>query len=102
MALDEIDDKEVFIIPRDSGYQNKIKLNSAVREIKSQGAKIIIGPINNKEFEEVKKYDDIIFISLSNITPEFSNNIISIGVSLESQLTSIFKFLKKKKKKRKL
>ncbi len=98
MALDEIGDKEVFIIPRDSGYQNKEKLNSAVREIKSQGAKIIIGPISFQEFEEVKKYDDIIFISLSNITPEFSNNIISIGVSLESQLTSIFKFLRNQKK----
>ena len=86
-----------FLLYHETGYQNKEKLNSAVREIKSQGAKIIIGPISFQEFEEVKKYDDIIFISLSNITPEFSNNIISIGVSLESQLTSIFKFLRNQK-----
>ena len=48
--------------------------------------KVIIGPTTFEEFDHVKKYNDLIFISPSNINPEFSNNIISIGVSLESQL----------------
>ena len=98
LALDEIGDDKVFIIPRDSGLNNKKKLNSAIQDIKSQGVKVVIGPINYEDFAEVKKYSDIIFISPSNITPEFTNNIISIGISLESQLTTIFAFLKKQKK----
>ena len=100
LALEEINDKKVFIIPRDSGLNNKEKLNNAIADIKAQGADIIIGPITNEDFAEVKKYNDITFISPSNISPEFTSNVISIGVSLESQLTAIFNFIKKNKKKK--
>ena len=41
----------------------------------------------------------MIFISPSNINPESSNNILSIGISLESQIKSIENFIKKQKKK---
>ena len=99
LALDEINDNNVLIIPRDSGYNNKSKLSLAVEDIREQGAKVIIGPISNEEFEEVKKYNDIIFLSPSNISPEFNSNIISIGVSLESQLISLNNFIKKQNKK---
>ena len=60
--------------------------------------KVIIGPTTFQEFEKVKKYNDLIFISPSNIKPEFSNNVISIGVSLESQLIALTNFIKKQKK----
>ena len=98
LALDEIDDKSVFIIPRDSGFNNKEKIEDAIRDIRSQGANIIIGPINYEDFKNVKKFSDIIFISPSNINPEFNDNIISIGISLESQLLALSKFVKKQKK----
>ena len=98
LALEEINDNNVFIIPRDAGFNDKEKLVSAIKDIKSQGVKIIIGPINNEEFEEVKKFSDLIFLSPSNITPEFSSNIISVGISLESQLLALKKFIKKEKK----
>ena len=98
LALDEINDKNVFIIPRDSGSGDKKKLNKAIEEIRSQNVNIIIGPINNEDFDEVKKYNDTVFISPSNINPEFQNNIISIGVSLESQMFALMKFIKKQKK----
>ena len=98
LALDEIGDDKVFIIPRDSGLNDKKKLNNALQDIQSQGAKVVIGPINYEDFEEVKKYSDMVFISPSNIKPEFTNNIISIGISLESQLTTLFTFLKRQKK----
>ena len=98
LSLEEINDKNVIIIPRDSGFNNKDKLSSAINEFKSLGIKIIIGPTAHEEFDEVKKYNDLIFISPSNINPEISNNIISIGVSLESQLTTLIKFIKKQKK----
>ena len=98
LALDEIGDDKVFIIPRDSGLNDKKKLNNALQDIRSQGAKVVIGPINYEDFDEVKKYSDMVFISPSNIKPEFTNNIISIGISLESQLTTLFTFLKRQKK----
>ena len=98
LALDEIDDKSVFIIPRDSGFNNKEKIEDAIKDIRSQGANIIIGPINYEDFKNVKKFNDIIFISPSNIYPEFNDNIISIGISLESQLLALSKFVKKQKK----
>jgi len=98
LALDEINDKNVSIIPRDSGSNDKDKLINAVEEIKSEGANIIIGPINNDDFKELNKFDDMIFISPSNINPEFQNNIISIGISFESQMLSLVKFIKKQKK----
>ena len=98
LALDEINDKSVFIIPRDSGFNNKEKIEDAIRDIRSQGANIIIGPINYEDFKNVKKFSDIIFISPSNINPEFNDNIISIGISLESQLLALSKFVKKQKK----
>ena len=98
LALDEIGDKNVHVIPRDSGSNDKKKLSNAVKEIQEQGANIIIGPIDNEDFDEVKKFNDIVFISLSNIEPEFQNNIISIGISFESQILSLIKFIKKQKK----
>ena len=98
LALKEIDDKNVLIIPRDSGFGDANKLHDAVKEIRSQGANIIIGPINYEDFSEVKKYNDTVFISPSNINPEFQNNVISIGVSLESQMIALNKFIKKQKK----
>jgi ABC-type branched-subunit amino acid transport system substrate-binding protein len=98
LALEEIGKKEIFIIPRDSGFNNKDKLDLAIQDIRSQGVKVIIGPIAHEEFNLVKKYNDLIFISPSNINPKFTNNIISVGVSLESQLLVLIDFIKKQKK----
>ena len=100
LALDEIGDKNIFVIPRDSGFQDKEKINEAIKDLKSQNVKIIIGPVSHQEFSEVKKYNDMVFISPSNISPEFSGNVISVGISLESQLISLVNFIKKQKKKR--
>ena len=44
-------------------------------------------------FKIVKKFNDIVFISPSNINPEFQGNIISIGISLESQMIALIKFI---------
>ena len=98
LALNEIDDKKVFIVPQDSGSGDKEKLNNAIKEIRSKDINIVIGPINNDDFNEVKKFNDITFISPSNISPEFQQNIISIGISFESQMKSLVKFIKKQKK----
>ena len=98
LALNEIDDKNVNVVPVDTGTNDTKKLNKAVKEIKDLGINVVIGPLNNKDFNEVKKYSDITFISPSNINPEFQNNIISIGISFESQIEALIKFLKKRKR----
>ena len=98
LALEEIDDKNVIIVPRDSGFNDKEKIDLAINDFRSSGVKIIIGPTSYEEFDQVRKYNDLIFISPSNISPEFSNNIISIGVSLESQLLALAEFIKQQKK----
>ena len=98
LALNEIDDRKVFIVPQDSGSGDKEKLNNAIKEIRSKDINIVIGPINNDDFNEVKKFNDITFISPSNISPEFQQNIISIGISFESQMKSLVRFIKKQKK----
>ena len=99
LALEEINDNNVLIVPRDSGFKDKEKLNKAINEMRLSGVKIIIGPTTFEEFEQVKRYNDLVFISPSNINPEFTNNIISIGVSLESQIIALINFIKKQKKK---
>ena len=58
LALDEIGDKNVHVIPRDSGSNDKQKLNIAVEDIKSEGANIIIGPIEYIDFDEIKKFNE--------------------------------------------
>ncbi len=98
LALEEIGDENVIIVPEDSGYNNEEKINFAINKLKSLGIKIIIGPVSFEEFNQVKKHNDLVFISPSNINPEFTKNIISIGISLESQLIALMEFLKKQKK----
>ena len=42
LALNEIDDKNVYIIPQDSGSNNKQMLNDAIQEIISKDVNIVI------------------------------------------------------------
>jgi len=86
LALEEINDENVSIVVRDSGFNEKEKLNKAINEIKSNNVKVIIGPITNEEFEIAAKHNDLVFISPSNINSNFSNNIISIGIRKKSQI----------------
>ena len=100
LALKEIGNDNIIIIPRDSGSENKEKLNLAINEMINNGVKVIIGPVMASSFDEIKKYKNTIFISLSNKEPKISNNLINIGISLESQLESLQKLLIKEKKKK--
>ena len=102
LALDEINNNNIKIIPRDSGSNDNNKLHSAIKEIIAEGVNVIIGPTDSKDFKNLDQYKDTIFISLSNMHPEITGNIISIGVSLDSQLIAIEKFIKKQKKKKTL
>ena len=98
LALDEINDKKIKIIPRDSGSNDKAKLKKAINQIIDEGASIIIGPMQDNFRGELNKYSEVIFLSLSNREPEIRKNVINIGISLESQLLAITKFLSEQKK----
>ena len=97
LALDEINSENIIIIPRDSGSNDKEKLNFAIKEIINSGANVIIGPVTSSFSSELKKYNNTIFISLSNKEATISNNLINIGISLESQLKTIEQLLKNTK-----
>ena len=54
LALEEINDENVIIVPRDSGLNDKEKLNSAVESLQESGVKVIIGPSTFEEFDHIK------------------------------------------------
>ena len=99
LALSEIGDENVKIFPRDSGYNNPEKLISSIKSFQDENINIVIGPINYEDFKLLQNFKDMIFISPSNIDPKIQDNILSVGVSLETQIKSIEDFIKKNKKK---
>ena len=100
LALDEINDDNIKIFPRDSGFNNPKKLIKSVESLKDENIKIVIGPISHEDFKNLSAFKDMIFISPSNIDPKIQNNILSVGVSLESQIKSIENFIKEQKRKK--
>jgi hypothetical protein len=100
LALDEINDDNIKIFPRDSGFNNPKKLIKSVESLKDENIKIVIGPISHEDFKNLSAFKDMIFISPSNIDPKIQNNILSIGVSLESQIKSIENFIKEQKRRK--
>ncbi len=100
LALDEIKDDNIKIFPRDSGFNNEEKLIQSIESLREEDIKIVIGPISHEDFYSALNYKDMIFISPSNINPKVQSNILSVGISLESQIKSIEEFIKKKKRKK--
>ncbi len=100
LALKEINDDKIKIFPRDSGFNNPRKLIQSIESLKEENIKIVIGPISHDDFKSISNYKDMIFISPSNIEPKIQNNILSVGISLESQIKSIENFIKKNKRKK--
>jgi len=100
LALDEINDDQIKIFPRDSGFNNPEKLIQSLESLREENIKIIIGPISHEDFKNLSAFKDMIFISPSNIDPKIQNNILSIGVSLESQIKSIENFIKEQKRRK--
>ena len=99
LALHDIDDESIKIYPKDSG-SNKEKILKSCKEFQNEGVKIIIGPSDSEFINELSSFDDLIFLSLSNIDSNFKKNVIMMGINLESQLMAIKKFIEKNKKKK--
>ena len=99
LALHDIDNPKIKIYPKDSGSK-KEKIIQACKEFRDQNIKVIIGPTDSEFFKELDNFNDLIFISLSNINSQQKKNIIMMGINLESQLIAIKKLIKKEKKKK--
>ena len=99
LALHDIGDDSIKIYPKDSGSK-KEKILSACEEFQEEGIKIIIGPVDSDFKNEIKNFEDLIFLSLSNMNSAIEKNIIMMGINLESQLLAIKKFLKQSEKKK--
>tara|TARA_B100000959_G_scaffold276793_1_gene332158 strand:- start:538 stop:1701 length:1164 start_codon:yes stop_codon:yes gene_type:complete len=99
LALHDIDNPKIKIYPKDSGSK-KEKIIEACKEFSKEDIKIIIGPTDSEFFKELHNFEDLIFISLSNINSDPKKNIIMMGINLESQLLAIKKFIQKEKKKK--
>ena len=61
LALEELGDKDVFIVPRDSGLNDAKKLNSAIKEIKSEGVTLddekLVSCVKECDVEKLKDLD---------------------------------------------
>ena len=99
LALHDIDNPKIKIYPKDSGSEKK-KIIQACEEFRKEGVKIIIGPTDSQFFKELYNFQDLTFISLSNMNTIGRENVIMMGINLESQLLAIKKFIQKEKKKK--
>ena len=101
LALNDINDKNIEIYPKDSGSK-KDDILKACKEFQDEGIKIIIGPIDSTFTNDIKSFEDLVFLSLSNMNSIIEKNVLMMGINLESQLIAIKNFLVQQKKKKTL
>ena len=92
LAINDIDNNNIEIIPKDSGSDPKITLKSAY-EFNELGIKIVIGPVFHQSLQLLSEVEEIIFLSLTNKTIDTPKNVISSGINSTSQIKAIKKFL---------
>ena len=95
MAINQIDNLSIEIIPKDTASNPEFTLRSA-KELSGLGVKIVIGPVFNKNLIYLNELNDLIFLSLTNRNNNKSKNIISVGINATSQLNSIKRFIELK------
>ena len=76
LAINKIDNQLLEVIPKDSKANPEITLQNA-KKLKEEGAKIIIGPVFNKNLIYLEELNEIIFLSLTNKIIKNPKNIIS-------------------------
>ncbi len=92
LAVNDIDDNKILIIPKDN-QSNPDQTLKVSEELFNEGVKIIIGPIFKKNtFKLDKLNEDLIFLSFTNKIGNIKKNIISAGVNSVSQFNAIKKF----------
>ena len=99
LAINQIDNPSIEIIPKDTQSDPTYTLKSA-KELTEAGIKIIIGPVFNTNLIYLDELKEVTFLSLTNKNNNDSNNIINAGINARSQLKAIKKFIKLQKIKR--
>ena len=93
MALKKINNNNIYILPRDTRADN-LETIKKVEELYIEGVRIFIGPVFNKNLIGLDKYEDAIFLSLTNKVLNNPKNVISSGINANSQFRAIKKFQK--------
>ncbi len=93
MAINKIDDSKILILPRDTKSDPKETLKK-VEELYAEGIKIFIGPVFNENLKGLSKFEDVIFLSLTNKILNNPKNVISAGINAKSQFDAIKKYQK--------
>ena len=91
MAINKINDSKILILPRDTKSDPKETLKKA-EELYAEGVKIFIGPVFNENLKGLSKFQDVIFLSLTNKILNNPKNVISSGINAKSQFDTIKKF----------
>jgi len=92
LAVKDINDNSIEIIPKDTSSKANKTLKSAF-ELKQMGVKVVIGPIFYESISYLDEIKDITFLSLTNKTLELPKNVISAGINSTSQFNTIKRFL---------
>ena len=92
LALNDINDSKIVIIPKDN-QNNPDRTLEVSKDLYNEGIKIIIGPIFKKNSMKLDQLnDDLIFLSFTNKIYNSKKNVISAGVNSISQFNAIKKF----------
>ena len=94
LALYDVANNHIKIYPKNSKGTPLDTYNSA-KEFEEEGIEIVIGPIFYENLERLNEIDKITFISLTNSNKRTSNNIITFGININSQINTIKKYLNK-------
>ena len=94
LGLRDISNKNIKIYPKDS-KANAIDAYKAAKEFQEQGIKIVIGPIFFESLEKLNNFNNITFISFTNKTEQISDNIVSFGININSQIDIIEEYFNK-------
>ena len=92
LGINKINNDRLLVLPRDTKSDQSTTLK-VVDELYSEGTKIFIGPVFNKNLKELDKFQDAIFLSFTNKVLGNPNNVISSGINAKSQFDAIKKYL---------
>ncbi len=92
MGINKIDNNKLIILPRDTKADTEETLK-VVKTLYDNGVRVFIGPVFNKNLKNLNKFNDAIFLSLTNKILNNPKNVISAGVNSKSQFNAIKKFL---------
>ena len=93
LAINKINNSQIEILPRDTKSNPETTLKVS-KELYNVGARVIIGPVFNKNLIYLDELKEIIFLSLTNKVINNPKNVISAGINAISQINTIIKFQK--------